>query len=365
MPHPQPISYKAATAGELVAHIWPEARVEDEVSLAGDASSRSYARLRLAAGGAPTACIVMYLQDAAVAISTEELGGPVGPGQGGETAFENVARFLDSISDTAPRIYGVAEDRSLMLLEDVGDTPLWEACARPGPSAESWFARALDLLVALQEGAAAAPQATQRDCLAYAHAFDEKLFGWEFDHFIEFGVDRASAGEPLLRKAGAELRALAARLAGYPRVFCHRDYHAWNIHVYQDRLRVIDFQDALMAPALYDVASLLTDRNTPERIDANTEHRLFSRYFESAIKHGVLKLSRDEAGRVFELCALHRSLKVVGRFNYLAEVKDKRGYLAFLPFTIATAKRFAARVSGIAAVNSLLAEHVKCPSVNR
>ena len=53
---------------------------------------------------------------------------------------------------------------------------------------------------------------------------------------------------------------LAARLDRFPRVFSHRDYHRENLFI-QDgpRIRIIDFQDALMAPAAQDLAVLADD----------------------------------------------------------------------------------------------------------
>ena len=41
-------------------------------------------------------------------------------------------------------------------------------------------------------------------------------------------------------------------------VLSHRDFHSWNILVRGDAPFVIDFQDALLAPPEYDLASLLT-----------------------------------------------------------------------------------------------------------
>ena len=56
-----------------------------------------------------------------------------------------------------------------------------------------------------------------------------------------------------------EFRKISELLAGQPRVLVHRDYHSRNLMVAGERLGVIDFQDALMGPATYDLASLLRD----------------------------------------------------------------------------------------------------------
>ena len=64
-----------------------------------------------------------------------------------------------------------------------------------------------------------------------------------------------------------ELDRIAAALGRLPRVFSHRDYHGHNLYLQahgdsDPSLRVIDFQDALMAPCAQDLAVLLTTRDT-------------------------------------------------------------------------------------------------------
>ena len=43
------------------------------------------------------------------------------------------------------------------------------------------------------------------------------------------------------------------------RVLCHRDYHSRNLMYHDERLYIIDFQDARMGPDTYDLVSLLRD----------------------------------------------------------------------------------------------------------
>ncbi|HXC51080.1 MAG TPA: phosphotransferase [Candidatus Limnocylindrales bacterium] len=324
---------------------WPGARVASIAPMRGDASTRSYARAHLAGGAAPHSVVVMILQDAAVALSSEELGvfGKDGPK---ELAFVNVGRFLAGRTEAVPAIHALSQDRRFLVLEDVGDVPLWDAAGSDPKRTEELFASALDLLADLQARAVD----DGSGCYAFAQSFDERLFAWEFEHFLEYGIDR-DAPQALVAASRQELAAVAARLAALPQVFSHRDYHAWNIHVHGGKLRLIDFQDALLAPALYDVASLLTDRITPERITPDLEETLLARYF-----------SRQQAGRLasidatraaYRLVALQRVLKVVGRFHYLNEVKGKPHYLGFLPAVCRTARRLLATSEGVGATAEL------------
>ena len=59
-----------------------------------------------------------------------------------------------------------------------------------------------------------------------------------------------------------DFKTLCSELAARPRVLTHRDYHARNLMMHNGRMFIIDYQDARMGPATYDVASLLSDPYT-------------------------------------------------------------------------------------------------------
>ena len=332
--HATALDYVAAR----VASRWPGARALGIDPLRGDASSREYSRVRIDAGtsGAPPSLIVMHLRDAAVALSSEELG-VYGKGGPSELPFVNVWRYLRSLTDAVPDIYDVSPTSTLLLLEDVGDVTLFAAAEAAGAAGLELFRGALALIADLQ--------ARARDdgrCYAFRQSFDERLFAWEFEHFVEFGLRNPTP--TLLADARRELGAAARRLAGLERVFCHRDFHGWNLHVQAGgRIRVIDFQDALLAPRLYDVASLLTDRTTPKLVSPADERRLVVEFADLCGGHAHWR-DQDALLSEYRLVALQRALKVVGRFNYLAEVKGKPGYLKMLPAAAATASRLLAEL---------------------
>jgi hypothetical protein len=131
---------------------------------------------------------------------------------------------------------------------------------------------------------------------------------------------------------------------------------AWNIHVQDGALRLIDFQDALLGPDTYDLAALLTDRTTASLIDAALEAELLARFTARRAAAGM-PAEPGVDGR-YRACALHRALKVIGRFYYLEVVKGKPGYLAYLPSVHAVARRMLDAQPALAGVRSLVARYV-------
>ena len=99
-------------------------------------------------------------------------------------------------------------------------------------------------------------------CRAFQLAFDEEKLMQEMDFFMVHFVRGLCGIKPSASALAALNRfftKICAILAGEPRIFTHRDYHARNLILQRDRLVMIDFQDARMGPAQYDLASLLRD----------------------------------------------------------------------------------------------------------
>jgi hypothetical protein len=241
-------------------------------------------------------------------------------------------------------VYLDASSDGFVLLEDIGDTALWDAVSGAPPEVvERRYRDAIDELLLVQVKGTQLPDPA---CLAFQQAFDERLFHWELEHFIEYGIERrleralpAGDAKVLRRHFGA----IARRLGAAPRCLNHRDYHSWNLFVAADRIRVIDFQDALLAPAPYDLATLLGDRDTPLVVTPAIERGLLDYYRRRWHDVGGAALAADELEELYFLCALQKALKVVGRFYYLDRVKQKPGYLRYIPSTVRQIERILPR----------------------
>ena len=343
--------------GELIGRRFGSAAaVERLAPLAGDASTRRYVRAWLRGPGAPATAVVMLLADRGVAMSSDELA--VFAAAPTELPYVNVHHFLAGLGVAVPELYVDASDAGLLVLEDIGDVPLWDAVQdQDADRTAVLFERAIDQLLLIQLDGTARHDA---HCIAFQQRFDRRLFDWEFEHFIEHGlVNRVP--RPIPSSELEELRAHFGRLSGFldaqPRVLSHRDFHAWNLYVQDGRIRVIDFQDALLAPAPYDLATLLGDRDTPLRIRPELEQRLLDAYAARWAARGGAAWRRDGLWDVYATCALQKAFKVVGRFHYLDVVKGKPGYLRYLPPTWRQIARLLAARPDLAPVQRILAQY--------
>ena len=346
-----------------VAARFPAARMAAAVALKGDASTRRFWRVSLAphddahgtAGGGDDAAHHPHLPPpTAIAIDLGPDDLPLYaralnllPEPLAEPPWINLQRFLASIGAAVPALYAADTSARMLLVEDVGELPLFEA-ALHGDGGDLYRLAADELLVLHLEGTRLLDESADAErCIAARIAYDERLFRWELSQFVEYGIAELSGSANPVAIA-PELDDLAARLGRYPRVLSHRDYHGHNLFLQTEggapRLRVIDFQDALMAPAAQDLAVLLTTRDTVRVITPTIERRMLEFYYAAQIRRGTpMSLSLDEFIESYRLCVLQHALKVIGRFIWL-ERNGKSGYAIYNPYAIDQARRmFAGR----------------------
>lgn len=292
--------------------------------LPGDASNRHYYRAK--ADG--KSFIVMRVMDDAPAKLFEE---KTDLKKVDELPFVNVQRFLASIGAPVPKIHVWDKDRGIMILEDWGDLML-EGVVREGNAKRirALYEKAIDEMVKLQVVGTAK---IGEDCIAFHQRFNVPLLVWEFDHFLEYGVEvrEEKALQPNDRSmVRAIFERIAREIEAQPRVLTHRDFHSRNVMIHgDDQVGLIDFQDALMGPWTYDLASLVRDAYVTlgeDVVDALVAHFLKKR--EEA---GGAPVDPAEFRRAFDYASIQRNLKAAGRFVFIDVKKGNDKFLRHIP----------------------------------
>jgi N-acetylmuramate 1-kinase len=306
------------------------------VTLTGDASDRRYFRVLVPEG--PSIVLSLYSSP----FSFEKL------------SFVNVARLLDQMPVPIPTVLGHAEEIGVLALEDLGDVTL-QAHLGAATAAEhaAIYRQAVALIATLQRRGADLEDSAY---LPYGIAFDVEKLSWELDFFINHFIE-AYRGIVIAPSALEELRQafrdVIEELAAEPRVLCHRDYHSRNLMLHQDKLYIIDFQDARMGPDTYDLASLLRDSyvDLPEQTVAE-----LIAYF-LALKG--LTGAEAEFRMRFDLMALQRNLKALGTFGYQTTARRNPVYIQYIPRTLRYVRDNLAHLPRFARLRELLGAHVE------
>ncbi len=309
-------------------------------ALKDDASNRSYYRLHFTNENRPDTMILMELAEpeafkkseeavSAAAITVDEL------------PYINILNHLAQSDVAVPKLYFHDPAAGLLFLEDLGDRTLEIEIKDCDEAAlRRYYRLALDELLKIQ-GPATRNQ--NRNCIAFGRVFDVPLLMWEFDHFLDYGIEARTGVsiKPADRETiRGEFFKICETLAAEPKVFTHRDYHSRNLMVHQNRIWLLDFQDALMGPPVYDLASLLKDSYAvlqESLVDELIDYYLEARAAVSA--GGAEKPDRSAFRKRFDLMSIQRNLKAAGRFVYIDVVKKKNHLLPYIPQTLGYVRR--------------------------
>jgi len=317
------------------------------VTLPGGASIRHYHRVAVGS----RSLLVMELGDDP--LKSEEAS----KGIAKELPFLNVQRYLSRAGVAVPEVYRYDAQLGLVYLEDLGDVTFEENVKHAGDDERArWYRLAIDQLVKLQKFAATH---VDPECIAFSRGFDFELLKWELDHFREYGLE--AQGHQLTAPEREEVErhfvAIAERLAAAPRIFVHRDYQSRNLMVQKgpgtdgdERLRVSDFQDALLGTAAYDLVGLLSDSYVALSLPL-----LDALVGELSEKAGH---PATEFRALFDLQTVQRKLKDAGRFVFIDRVKKNPSFLVHIPSSLDYVRNALSRLPELASLQQILARYL-------
>ncbi len=229
-------------------------------------------------------------------------------------------------------VYNFDEELGIIVQEDFGDTLLRDALIQ-SEDKEKLINESITLIAKIQ---AATPKAFEFNSIASRLKFDEEKLLWELNFFKThyFETFRKTKLFPKDDAAlNTEFTELAAELAARATVLCHRDFHAANLMIdSNNRLRIIDHQDARIGTTSYDLVSLLLDRvsDVPKQIWLNEKKRYF---LSQRQKLGLETIDIEKFDYEFELQTIQRCLKAIGTFSFQS---INRGKIYFIPFIVPT-----------------------------
>lgn len=284
---------------------------EGLVALTADASTREYFRIAWK-GGSAVACV--YPE----------------PFVEAEQTYLDTSRLFLSSGLPVAAIYDFDEKRGIIVQEDLGDRILRDEMMGPDVAKRSRLRNeAISLIARIQS---VTDRAYETGSVASRLKFDTEKLEWELN-FFKTHYFETYLKEPLSAdddaKISAEFHELAAELETFASVLCHRDFHAANLMLdSQNKMRIIDHQDARIGAASYDLVSLLLDRITdlPSREWLADKRRFF---LEMRVKLGLPRLDEEEFAYQFRLQTIQRCLKAAGTFSYQSV---NRGKTYFEPF---------------------------------
>ena len=228
---------------------------------------------------------------------------------------------------SAPEILAADEAQGFALIEDFGDDSFSALLAGPDASSleRTLYEAATDFLIDLHRQ----PVPSDLPCYDPAWMLSDAAL------FLETAI--GDAVEPAMAEEfEAAWRGPLDDATRGPAVLCLRDFHAGNLMWLPARgdadcatyglrrVGLLDFQDARLGPAAYDLVSLLQDARRD--LGDGLEQAMLARYLDALP-------NPDEAAfrAAYAILGAQRAVRIIGVFHRLAKRDDKPGYLAHLP----------------------------------
>ncbi|MCY7375410.1 MAG: phosphotransferase [Pyrinomonadaceae bacterium] len=284
----------------------------DIVQLTSDASTREYFRVK-------------WNNDPAIACVYPE------PFAAEEQTYLDVTNLFLKGGLPVAKIYDFDESLAIIVQEDFGDMILRDVLLKSDDRRrEELINEAIALIAKIQASTA---QAFEINSIASRLKFDEEKLVWELNffktHYFEtFRQTKLSETDD--KALTAEFTTLSKELENRAAVLCHRDFHAANLMLdKENRLRIIDHQDARIGSAAYDLVSLLLDRvlQTPDEDWLTRKMRHLTTERE---KLGLHPIDFDEFETEFRLQTIQRCLKAVGTFSFQSVFRGKTHFIPFI-----------------------------------
>ncbi|ACM24834.1 bifunctional tRNA (adenosine(37)-N6)-threonylcarbamoyltransferase complex ATPase subunit type 1 TsaE/phosphotransferase [Agrobacterium sp. SHOUNA12C] len=249
--------------------------------------------------------------------------------------FVAIANELRKNGFAAPEIFAVDYDQGILLIEDLGSEGVLDEEGRP--IAERYRA-GVACLAHLHGLAIPRDIPVTPGHIHHVPDFDRTAMKMEARLLIDWHLPW-KRGTPASDEARADYLAiwdaLIDQLDGAEKSLLLRDFHSPNI-IWRakekgiQRVGLIDFQDAMIGPTAYDLASIVQDARVT--IERPLHDRLMDDYLSLRRAQGNF----DEAGflKSWAIMSAQRNCKLAGLWVRLLQRDGKPGYLKHMPRTL-------------------------------
>lgn len=273
------------------------------------------------------------------------------------TAFIAIGKALAEAGVSVPEIYADDLEQGFALLEHLGSGRFLDDGGRP---VADRYVAAAELLAFMHRRRWPQEIEVRPGVRHVVPPFDRDAMMTEAELLVDWYVP-AMSGAPASERLRDGFRrawgALIDRLEGSEKTLVLRDFHSPNIlwrgdRAGHDRLGILDYQDALIGPSAYDVASLAMDARVtvPEAIEQDT----LDAYVAARRARGPF--GESEFREAYAIMAAQRNSKILGIFVRLDRRDGKPAYLRHLPRIRAYLRRALAHPA-LAGLRAFYEEH--------
>ena len=240
--------------------------------------------------------------------------------------YDAINKILNKNKILAPNLYEENYKKGYIEIQDFGDEKIFKILLKKKNNKFKYFKKIVKILIQIQS-------IKNRDVKDFKKKkyiipkYDKLILLKEArlfcDWYIKKKLQKKNRDE-FNKKFKRITEKLISNLKLNNNVFVHRDFHVSNLMLVNNRIGVIDGQDALIGNKAYDLASLVDDVRL--RTPAILKNKIYKFYINKQNNLNKAKFKND-----FDILSVLRNLKIIGIFTRLAVRDGKKRYLKLIP----------------------------------
>ena len=240
--------------------------------------------------------------------------------------YDSINRILNKNKILAPNLYKENYKKGYIEIQDFGDNTIFKILLKKKNNKIKYFKKILKTLMQIQSIKNKGIKDFKKKKYIIPK-YDKLILLREAQLFCDWYTKKK-----LIKKNRDEFnknfkritKKLISNLQLKNNVFVHRDFHISNLMLVNNRIGVIDSQDALIGNKAYDLASLVDDVRLKTPI--TFKNKIYKYYIDRQHNLNKSKFKND-----FDILSVMRNLKIIGIFTRLAIRDGKKGYSKLIP----------------------------------
>jgi len=243
--------------------------------------------------------------------------------------YDSINKLLLKNKIFAPKLFSQSFYKNFIEIEDLGTKTIFDIFKKKKVNRLKVYKKILVVLIKLQNIKSRKIKNFKKKYYKIPN-YSKKLVFNEANLFLDWYVPQVINKNKRL-KVKKELKKIITSLIKKIQLpnntFVHRDFHISNLMINNNKIFIIDSQDAVYGNIAYDLASLIDD------VRLKTSKDLKKMIYKNYLNLNKKKINKIKFKNDFEILSVLRNLKVIGIFTRLAQRDNKKKYLKLIPYT--------------------------------
>ena len=241
--------------------------------------------------------------------------------------YDAINKILIKNDVLAPSLYKENYNKNFIEIQDFGDETVYKTLKNKSNNKLILFKKIIKVLNQIQSIKSKSIKNFKKKKYIIPK-YNKKVLIKEANLFCEWYAEKSlskNINKKFSKKFSKIIKKLISSLKLKNTVFVHRDFHVSNLMLVNNKIGVIDGQDALIGNKAYDLASLIDDVRL--KTSKSLKNKIYELYISKQKKLNKIKFKND-----FEILSILRNLKIIGIFTRLAIRDGKKDYLKLIPY---------------------------------